>query len=105
MIVRRIYQILAITPLVILVLALLFRSTLYWSIPVADGEPIGGGDILEGILFIILLASCLLSISFAIFISIIPKIRNNSYSIRLLIIAIVVPLVFWFIHPFVPRLV
>ena len=105
MIIRRIYQVLAIVPFVILVLALLFRATLYWSIPVADGEPKGGGDILEVLLFLILLGSCLLSILFSAFIAVVPKIRNHTYSMKLLLIGIVVPLVYWFIHPWVPRLI
>ena len=105
MIIRRIYQVLAIAPLVILVLAFAFRATLYWSIPVADGEPKGGGDIIEILLFLLLISSCILSILFSALLAVIPKIRNNTYSVKLLIIGVVIPLVFWVIHPFIPRLV
>jgi len=105
MIICRIYQVLAITPLVILVLTFAFRATFYWSIPVADGEPKGGGDVIEILLFLLLIGSCILSILFSALLAVIPKIRNNTYSLKLLIIGVLIPLVFWVIHPFIPRLV
>ena len=105
MISRRIYQSLAVAPLVIMVLAFIFRATLYWTFSVADGEPKGGGDIIELILFLLLLGTCFLSILYAGLIAVIPKLRNSSYSLNLLIIGIFVPLAFWFIQPLIPRLV
>jgi len=105
MITRRIYQTLAFTPAVIMVLAFIFRATLYWSFSVADGEPKGGGDVIEIILFLLLLGSCFLSVLYAALLAFVPKLRNKSYSFNLLIIGIFVPLVFWFIYPFIPRLV
>lgn len=105
MIIRRIYQVLAFAPLIILVLAFLFRATLYWSIPVADGEPKGGGDVLELLLFMLLLGSCLLCLLFSCVMAVFPKIRNKTDSIKLLVIGLGVPLVFWFLHPLIPRLV
>jgi len=105
MITRRIYQTLAVTPLVIMVLAFIFRATLYWSFSVADGEPKGGGDVIEIILFLLLLGTCFLSILYAALLVVVPKLRNKSYSINLLIIGILVPLAFWFVHPLIPKLV
>ncbi len=105
MIIRRIYQVLITAPLVILVLAFVFRATFYWSIPVASGEPKGGGDIIEVLLFLLLVGSCITSILISALLAVIPKIRNNTYSLKLLIIGVVAPLVYWLIHPLIPRLV
>ena len=104
MITRRIYKTLAVAPVVILVLAFIFRATLYWSFSVADGEPKGGGDIIEIFLFLLLLGSCLLSILYAVLIALVPRLRNHLYSINLLVIGILIPVIFWFLHPIIPRL-
>lgn len=105
MIIRRTYQALAIIPIVILTLAFIFRATLYWSVPVADGEPIGGGDIIEVLFFLLLLGSCLLSILYSALLAAVPKVRNISYSIKLLLIGVGTPLMFLLLHPLIPRLV
>ena len=105
MVTRRIYKTLIVSPLMILVLAFIFRATFYWSFPVVDGEPIGMGDVIELLLFYLLLGSCFLSISYAILIVIIPRLRNLSYSFHLLLIGILVPFAFWFLQPLIPRLV
>ena len=105
MIIHRTYQTLAIIPLVVLTLAFIFRATFYWLIPVANGEPKGGGDIIEVLLFILLLGSCLLSVLFSALLAAVPKIRNNSYAIQLLLIGVGTPLIYLLVHPLVPRLV
>jgi hypothetical protein len=105
MIIRHSYQTLALIPIVILTLAFIFGATFYWSIPVADGEPKGGGDIIEVLLFFLLLGSCLLSILFSVLLAVVPKIRNNSYAIKLFLIGVGTPLIYLLVHPLIQRLV
>ena len=84
--------------------AFLFRSTLYWSMPVADGEPKGGGDVIEIFIFLLLLGFSLLGLFYAFLLAAIPKIRNFNYASKLAAAAFVTPVLFWFIHPHIPRL-
>jgi len=46
-IVRKTVKLGMLTALIIAVLGLIYRSTVYWIIPVVDGEPYGLGDILD----------------------------------------------------------
>jgi len=104
MVVRRIYKTLVVIPVVLLLVALLFRATLYWSIPVADDEPYGGGDILEIILFLLIILFSLAAALYATILAVVPKLREKKYILRLLLVGALVPMLYFILHPLMPKL-
>ncbi len=52
------HKVLLLIPLVLYVLGIIFRQTLYWKLPVAPGDAYGIADILEVIFFFLILLAC-----------------------------------------------
>ena len=103
--IRTLAILIGVLPPVVLVMALVFRATLYWTIPVADGEPKGGGEILEVLLFLGLLTTSALAVLVAILLAVVPAIREARLAVRLGLVALFSPVAYWVLHPLVPRLV
>ena len=55
---------------------LVYRATVYESIPVAPGDPYGLGDVLELLLYFILIGSSALTLLTALVLSVVPSLRN-----------------------------
>ena len=86
------------------VVALAFRSTLYWRIPVASNEAISLGDLIEFYLLVSLLGTCVLAVLLGLVLALVPRIRLLDLAFRLLATGVGCFLVGWFIHPLMPRL-
>lgn len=91
-------------PVLFLLLALAFRATFYWSIQVPEGEPKGGGEILEFLLLAVLLISCGIATFFALIVAAVPCVRDLRLAARTGAIAVASPAIYFLLHPLVPRL-
>ncbi len=80
---------------------LLFRATLYWKIPVEAGEPAGFGDVIELLLYFLILGASgvvlLLSALVALF-------KNYKSAFKVFIVGVVTPIAYYLLHSSVPRL-
>ncbi|NRA62851.1 MAG: hypothetical protein HRU19_00125 [Pseudobacteriovorax sp.] len=85
----------------IAICGLLYRSTLYWIFPVAEGEPYGWGDMIDLGFYLSLLGIMLILIGLALVITL--KKRYHQ-AVKINILAIVIPLGFYLMHPLVPQL-
>ncbi len=91
--------------LVLMVLfGLIFRATLYWTLPVEPGEPVGVGDILELVIYFTILALAGLNIILALLTLMVPNWRDVRLAIIALIVSLVMPPLFFMLHSIVPKL-
>lgn len=103
-VIRRISTSLEVLAIFLAVLGLVFRSTLYWSIPVSGNEAYGLADVLELLIAVILLGICLIGVLMSLALSSKPRLQPRIQSIQLLVICLVSFGSYWFIHPLMPRL-
>ena len=92
------------TLVLLVAFGLLFRATLYWKIPVALGEPAGGGDIIELLIFFGVLSFSALSLLLSIVLFSIPPWRDRTLAIILLLLSVISAPAYYLLHPLVPRL-
>lgn len=79
-----------------------FRGTLYWMLPVLPGEPYGLGDVMELSFFFLLLGTALLVLLSGVALLLFKELGLASRAVGM---AVTVPLVYFLLHPLVPRLV
>ncbi|PSL10979.1 hypothetical protein CLV44_12460 [Marinobacterium halophilum] len=84
------------------IIGLVFRSTLYWLIPVMPDEPFGLADIIELLIFYSLFGSGVFLIISSLVLAVFRKAKPamKAFSIGLLS-----PLLYYVIHAYVPKLV
>ncbi|MEM7254010.1 MAG: hypothetical protein AAF493_21535 [Pseudomonadota bacterium] len=95
---------LEIITIVLAVGALIYRATVYWKIPVAPGEPYGLGDLIDfGLGLLVFLIACICAAcGVGISMTAPPDIKPQAY--RPLFIGMGSFLLYYFLHPHVPRL-
>ncbi len=80
---------------------LIFRSTLYWHIPVEPGESAGLGDILELMFYFTLLGfGAFLLVSSAVLLIL----KKNRPGLRAAGLGFLAPLIYHILHSYMPRL-
>ena len=103
--VHRLAQVIASVGIVLAVLGLLYRATVYWKIPVSPGDPYGLGDVIELFWFVALLVLAGITLMFSAVIAFVPQLRNARLAFMLFLAAVLSPTAYYLIHPFVPRIV
>jgi len=103
--VHRLAKIIASVGIMLAVLGLLFRATVYWKIPVSPSEPYGLSDVIELFWFVALLVLAGITIMFSAVIAFVPQLKNTRLAFILFFAAVLSPTVYYLIHPFVPRIV
>ena len=90
--------------LVLAVGALLFRATIYWRMPIELGAEYGVGDIIDFVLGFVLFIICGLCAGAGVALSAMqhPEAQQSAY--RPILIGITSFVVYYFVHPYVPRL-
>ncbi len=86
------------------ILGLLYRATLYWQIPVASGEPYGLGDVLDlgfMVLLFVVAAGCAAT---GVWLSASGDAAARRLAFRPVLIGILSFVIYYFVHPAVPRL-
>jgi len=91
----------AIALVVLALLGLLFRATLYWKIPVVSGEPAGLGDIIEMLFYFAVMGVAGLVIAFSV---IVALLKNYRGAIRAFLVGVVTPVAYYFLYSYMPRL-
>ncbi len=91
-------------PIAITFIGLVFRSTLYWSFSVAQGEPYGSGDIIEMLLALLLILSSFLGLIYTLILLLVPKYRHYFRALKLAVICISSPICYYFLHALMPKL-
>lgn len=86
------------------VLALLFRATLYWLIPVAEGEPYGLADVLDFALMVLLFITSSLCAGVGVWLSIRGDELAQRLAFRPVLVGICSFVIYYLIYPHVPRL-
>ena len=84
--------------------ALLFRATIYWKMPIEPGAGYGVGDIIDFVLGFVLFIICGLCAIAGVALSAMqhPEAQQSAY--RPILIGITSFVVYYFVHPYVPRL-
>jgi hypothetical protein len=90
--------------IVIALLGLVFRSTLYWLFPVVDGEPYGLGDILDFGFFLLLVLVSVLTLIASLIQLIVWRSIYLKPSIKAIVTSIGSMVIYYNIHAFIPRL-
>ncbi len=91
--------------LVLLVLfGLIFRATLYWTLPVAPGEPYGIADILELIIYFTILGMASLNVIVGLILLLVPNWRDIRLAVIALIVSLIMPPLYFMLHSLVPKL-
>ena len=101
---KRLSVILEIAAVLLASLALLFRATLYWLIPVAEGEPYGLGDILEFGLMILLFVVGGLCAGLGVVLSAKGDGVEQRLAFRPVLVGICSFVIYYLVYPYVPRL-
>lgn len=101
---KRLSTILEFATVALAILALVFRATLYWLIPVAEGEPYGLGDVLDFGLMILLFLVSSVCASFGVLLSIRGDGLEQRLAFRPVLVGICSFVVYYLVHPQVPRL-
>jgi len=83
---------------------LLYRATVYESIPVAPGDPYGLGDVLELLLYFILIGSSALTLLTALVLSVVPSLRNWRAVAALIGAGLLALPVYFLLHSYAARL-
>ena len=102
--IHRLAQIIASAGIVLAVLGLLYRATVYWKIPMLPSDPYGLGDIIDLFWFIALLVLAGITLMFSAVIAFVPQLRNSRLAFVLFLAAVLSPTAYYLIHPFVPRI-
>ena len=84
--------------------ALVYRATLYWLLPVKAGEPYGLGDVVDFAIGMLLFFISLLCSAAAVALSMKSQGQNQHLAFRPAVVGITTFVVYYFLHPHVPRL-
>jgi hypothetical protein len=84
---------------------LIFRSTLYWKIPVEPGDPYGFGDVLEYLVWIALLVAALFSGAWGVMLTIVKGLGHRVLGMWLIAVSLGSVVGYRFLHGLMPRLV
>jgi len=103
--VHRLAKIIASVGMMLAVLGLLFRATVYWNIPISPSDPYGLSDVIELFWFVALLVLAGITIMFSAVIAFVPQLKNARLALILFLAAVLSPTAYYLIHPFVPRIV
>jgi len=94
------------TTLLLLVFAgLIFRATLYWTLPINPEDAYGVADVLELVIFFTILAMSGVNIIIGLLMLMVPSWRDVRLAIIALIVSLIMPPVFFMLHSIVPKLV
>ena len=91
--------------IVLAVFALLYRATMYWHLPIATGEAYGLGDLLDFGLALALFLICILCAAAGVALSTKPDPEQHRLAFRPVLVGILSFVVYYFLHPYVPRLI
>jgi len=92
---------------VVVILALgasVYRATLYWLLPPAAGEPYGTGDIIDFALGLLVFLTSGLCAAAAVATSMSGDGSAQHLAFRPAVIGITSFVIYYFVHPYVPRL-
>lgn len=95
----------ATTMVLLVIVALIFRATLHWWLPVAPGESYGGGDVIELLLFAGILLVATITMIIGLLLMIVPAWREMRLGIAVLIISLLSPPMYFMLHNMMPKLV
>jgi len=95
---------LEISALVLALGALLFRATLYWVIPVAEGEPYGLGNLIDFALAMALFVLGVTCAAAGVWLSFRKDPDDHRLAFRPVLVGIVSFVGYYFLHPHVPKL-
>ena len=84
--------------------ALLYRATVYWRFTLAPGEPYGVGDIIDFALAMLLFLVCGLCAAAGVAASMSGDGTQQHLAFRPAVIGMTSFVVYYFLHPHVPRL-
>ena len=76
-------------------IGLIFRTTIYWQIPVRPVEPAWFGDLIELLIYFTILGLSGLSIIFSIIVAIL---KNYRTAIGVFLVGIITPLAYYFLY-------
>jgi len=102
--VQRIARVLEILVVVLAVVGLAYRATVYWLLPPAAGEPYGVGDIVDFALGMLIFLAGGLCAAAAVGASVSGDGSEQHLVFRPAVIGITSFVVYYFLHPHVPRL-
>jgi len=86
----------------LLVISLLYRSFVWPNWLPVSGEPYGAGDILEALLWLLVLVLCAACLTLSAVFAMPCRVRNSRSAVRMLAIGIGVPLFAYLIYPHLP---
>ncbi len=102
--VQRVARVLEAIAVSLAVAALLYRATVYWQFPPAPGEPYGVGDIIDFALGMLLFLVCGLCAAAGVAASMSGDGSKQQLAFRPAVIGITSFVVYYFLHPHIPRL-
>lgn len=102
--VKKLSVALEITAVALALLALWFRATWYWLIPVAEGAPYGLGDILDFALMALLFIVGACCAGLGVMLSARGNDLEQRLAFRPVLVGICSFVIYYFVHPHVPRL-
>lgn len=103
--INKLGKFLAITMVLLVIVALIFRATLYWWLPVAPAEAAGGGDIIELFLFFGILIVATITMLIGLLLMFVPAWQDMRLGLVVLIISVVSPPMYFMLNNLVPKLV
>jgi len=80
------------------IFALLYRSTLYWKIPVAPGDPYGLGDIIDAGFGLLVVAGSGLALIGAVVTLVVPRYRSARNAVILAAVGVVATVGYFWLH-------
>ena len=102
---NKLTALLEVASVLVALVALVFRSTWYWKIPVAPGEPYGVGDLIDfglGLATFVICSAC--AASAVLLITMTPTKDRTSAPYRAMFVGMGAFLLYYFLHPHMPRL-
>jgi len=85
--------------------ALIYRASLYWMLPAPEGKTYGTGDVIDFVLGMILFLLSGLCAAAAVGMSVTAEGAQQQLAFRPAVVGITSFVIYYFLHPYVPRLV
>jgi len=104
MLLNKLARFFAATTVLLVIVALIFRATLYWWLPVTPGEPAGSGDVTELLLFFGILAVASITMVIGLLLMVIPAWRDMRLGVIVLIISLISPPMYFMLNSLMPAL-
>jgi hypothetical protein len=102
--IKRLSRALEIVVVLFAVAALGYRASVYWLLPVKAGEPYGLGDIIDFAIAMLLFFISILCAVSAVALSVKAQGRDQHLAFRPAVVGITTFVVYYFLHPHLPRL-